>query len=132
MGSGQIVRAHYHRGAEVSKLRRQRHVTITDTAAVWLSRIVKKTGPIVTPENFRKRFDSWRTAAGIKHWPNNALRHTFAASTFRRSRMKSARLTKWVTPRQSAPELQGTLTDASAAKYWGLRPEADAKRKIVP
>jgi integrase len=120
-------------GAEVAKLRRQRHVTITDTAAVWLSPIVKKSGPIVDPENFRKRFDDWRTAAGIKRWPNNALRHTFGSihlATFKDEVRTAHEMGN--SPSMTHRHYKALLTEASAARYWGLRREADARKKIVP
>ena len=107
-------------GADVAKLRRQRHVTITDTAALWLAGIVKKSGPVVDPENFRKRFDQWRKASGLRRWPNNALRRRCSAAfTLRRSRMKSAPLTRWATRRDMVHRhYKALLTEAAAAKYW--------------
>jgi len=120
-------------GADVAKLRRQRHVTITDTAAVWLARIAKKRGPIVDPENFRKRFDEWRTAAGIKRWPNNALRHTFGSihlATFKdevRTAHEMGNSADMVHRHYKA-----LVTETGASRYWGLRREADARKKIVP
>jgi len=120
-------------GAEVAKLRRQRHVTITDTAAGWLSGIVKTTGPIVDPENLRKRFDAWRRAAEVRRWPNNALRHTFGSihlATFKDEVRTAYEMGN--SPDMVHRHYKALVTEASAAKYWGLRPETATHRKIVP
>jgi integrase len=120
-------------GAEVAKVRRQRHVTINDTAAVWLSPIVKRTGPVVDVWGFQKRFNEWRIAAGIRRWPNNALRHTFGSihlATFKDAVRTAHEMGN--SPDMVHRHYKALTTEASASRYWGLRPEADARKKIVP
>jgi integrase len=119
-------------GADVAKLRRQRHVTITDTAALWLAGIVKKSGPVVDPENFRKRFDQWRKASGLRRWPNNALRHTFGSihlATFKDEVRTAHEMGN--SPDMVHRHYKALVTETGAAKYWSLRPGADVAEKIV-
>jgi len=120
-------------GADVAKLRRQRHVMITDAAALWLAVIVKKTGPVVDPENFRKRFDRWRKASGIRRWPNNALRHTFGSihlATFKDEVRTAHEMGN--SPVMVHRHYKALVTAAGAVKYWSLRPATDVAEKIVP
>lgn len=120
-------------GAEVAKLRRQRHVTITDTAARWLPGIVKTTGPIVAPENLRKRFDAWRRVAGIRSWPNNAFRHMFGSihlATFKDEVRTAYEMGN--SPDMVHRHYKALVSEAGAETYWGLRPETGTHRKILP
>jgi integrase len=118
-------------GADVAKLRRQRHVTINDTAAAWLAGIVKKTGPVVDPVDFRKRFDAWRKKAGIRRWPDNGLRHTFGSIHLAtgKDEVRTAH-EMGNSPSMVHRHYKSLLTEAEAARYWSLRPTTGTK--IVP
>ena len=61
-----------------AKSARRRFVKIRPNLARWLSPYATRRGN-VTPENYEKSLAHARAAAGIKHWPNNALRHGFAS-----------------------------------------------------
>jgi hypothetical protein len=54
-------------------------VPINPTAKAWLSLCDRDVGPLVDMTNFQDRFDAWRNATGIKDWPANALRRSFAS-----------------------------------------------------
>jgi len=87
----------------------------------------------VTPANCRKMLEATRTAAGIKHWPGNALRHSFAS--YHLAHFNDA----------AALALELGHTDAGlvfqhyreivkpkeAEKYWNLGPTADASASKV-
>jgi len=64
--------------AQKSKTARRRFVKIQRNLREWLLPFRKHKG-IVTPDNFPKRLDAARDAAGIDDWPDNALRHSFAS-----------------------------------------------------
>jgi integrase len=64
--------------AQKRKTARRRFVKIQPNLREWLLPLRKHKGS-VTPDNFPKRLDAAREAAGIKEWPDNALRHSFAA-----------------------------------------------------
>ena len=61
-----------------AKSARRRFVKIRENLAKWLAPYAAHRGA-VTPNNCRKMLEATRVAAGIKHWPNNALRHSFAS-----------------------------------------------------
>jgi integrase len=61
-----------------AKSARRRFVKIRPNLATWLVPYAAHRGP-VTPANCRKMLEATRAAAGIKHWPSNALRHSFAS-----------------------------------------------------
>jgi integrase len=64
--------------AEKAKTARRRFVRMQPNLREWLLPVRKRKGALVC-DNFRKRFDETRTAAGIAEWPDNALRHSFAS-----------------------------------------------------
>ncbi len=64
--------------AQKSKTARRRFVKIQPNLREWLLPLRKHKGS-VTPDNFPKRLDAAREAAGIDDWPDNALRHSFAS-----------------------------------------------------
>ena len=61
-----------------AKSARRRFVKIRPNLATWLAPYAARRGA-VTPANCRKLLEATRAAAGIKHWPSNALRHSFAS-----------------------------------------------------
>ena len=63
-----------------AKSARRRFVKIRPNLAAWLRLTphAKRRGAL-TPGNCRKMLEATRGAAKIHHWPNNALRHSFAS-----------------------------------------------------
>jgi integrase len=117
-----------------SKSARRRFVKIRPNLATWLAPYAAHRGP-VTPCNCRKMLEATRAAAGIKYWPNNALRHSFAS--YHLAHFKDA----------AALALELGHTDAGlvfqhyreivkpkdAERYWNLVPSvaASSSSKIV-
>ena len=64
--------------AEKSKTAKRRLVKILPNLKMWLTPIAKIQGPVVGP-NLRWSLVEIREAAGLKHWPSNALRHSYAS-----------------------------------------------------
>ncbi len=64
--------------AKKAKAARRRFVKIQPNLREWLLPLRKHSGK-VTPDDFRYLFLAARKAAGIKKWPSNALRHSFAS-----------------------------------------------------
>ena len=63
-----------------AKSARRRFVKIRPNLAAWLRLTPHATHRgAVTPGNCRKMLEATRVAAKIHHWPNNALRHSFAS-----------------------------------------------------
>jgi integrase len=118
--------------ATKAKSARRRFVKIRPNLATWLAPHIAHRGA-VTPANCRKMLEATRTAAGIKHWPSNALRHSFAS--YHLAHFNDA----------AALALELGHTDAGlvfqhyreivkpkeAEKYWNLVPTGDASSSKV-
>ena len=118
--------------AAKSKTARRRFVRIQPNLMEWMAPVRKHSGK-VTPENFARQFKALRQAAGITHWPANALRHSFAS--YHLAHFKDA----------AALALEMGHTDSGmifahyrqlvrpkdAARYWSLKPLPRTDRKIV-
>jgi len=117
-----------------AKSARRRFVKIHPNLAAWLTltpHAARRGG--VTPGNCRKMIEATRVAAKIHHWPNNALRHSFAS--YHLAHFNDA----------AALALQLGHTDAGlvfqhyrqvvkpkdAEKYWNIIPDAGASSKVV-
>ena len=109
--------------ATKAKSARRRFVKVRPNLATWLAQYAVRRGA-VTPGNCRKMLEATRAAAGIKHWPSNALRHSFAS--YHLAHFKDA----------AALALELGHTDAGlvfqhyreivkpkeAARYWQIKP----------
>jgi integrase len=106
-----------------SKTASRRFVQIEPNLAAWLESYIGRTG-MVCPRNLRKLLEVDRRAAGLKTWPSNALRHSFA----------SYHLAHFRDAAKLALELGHTSQDLifrhyrelvkpnEAAKYWSIQP----------
>jgi integrase len=106
-----------------SKTASRRFVQIQDNLAACLEPYLDRTGN-VCPQNLRKLLEADRTAAALKGWQSNALRHSFA----------SYHLAHFKDAAKLALELGHTKQDLlfrhyrelvkpdQAAKYWNIRP----------
>jgi integrase len=74
-----IAHGHIRIGAEVSKVRSQRYITIAPNLAAWLKAYPGK-GPLLTMARkaFRQARQSIMAKAGITRWPPDVMRHSFA------------------------------------------------------
>jgi site-specific recombinase XerD len=69
---------------DIAKKHRCRYVDIPDNAVMWLRHFgLKAIGPI-RAKNHRKLVELSRDQAGVKKWPKNAMRHSFASYHFER------------------------------------------------
>jgi integrase len=118
--------------AKKAKSARRRFVRIQPSLWKWLQPYAQLSGN-VTPPNYRELLDDAREAAGIDEWPQNALRHSFA----------SYHLANFNDAAALALELGHTnanlvfqhyrqiVRPKEAARYWQIKPLADAGAKIV-
>jgi integrase len=67
-------------GATKTKTARRRLVQISENLSAWLAPHPRENGPVRPPfVTYRRKFVSAREASGIKEWPDNAMRHSFAS-----------------------------------------------------
>jgi integrase len=121
-------------GPKVAKKRRQRIIPLNDAALAWLTPYAKRSGPVVDPQNQRKRFDAWRAAAGIKAWPDNALRLSFGSYHLAAygDEIKTAMLMGHRNADILHQHYKALVTKAEAERFWALRPATDGAAKIAP
>jgi integrase len=75
-----LERQHIEVKAAKAKTAQRRLVTVTDNLVAWLKPHRKLAGPVrPSIDIYRRRFPAAVQAAGINHWPHNALRHSFAS-----------------------------------------------------
>lgn len=119
--------------AEKSKSKvANRFITIQPNLREWLLPNRKLQGKVTPTSCFRELFEQARAAAGIKQWPDNALRHSFA----------SYHVAKFRDAKGLALEMGHTdsgmlfnhyrqlVRPKDAERYWNIRPTTTAK--IVP
>ena len=117
-------------GADIAKTRSRRVIPINDTLAAWLALCLKSSGPFVSRKSIRRRFPQLKHAAGIEHWPNNALRHSYA----------SYHLAAFENPIQTAHYMghvggtemlhshyKGLVSRTEAERFWALRPSSSIR-----
>jgi integrase len=109
--------------AAKSKTARRRLVTIQPNLKMWLEPLARMAG-FVTPPNPRVKLDLSRKRAGIKRWPANGLRHSFAS--YHLAHFKDAPATALQLGHSTTAMLFGhyreVVTPESASRYWLLLP----------
>jgi integrase len=74
-----------------------------------------------------------RKAAGIKQWPKNALRHSYAS--YHLAQFQNAAVTALELGHTNASitfkHYRELVLPAEAARYWKLKPSASASEKVV-
>jgi integrase len=118
--------------AQNSKTATRRFVTMQPNLREWLIPVRKHNGN-VTPSNcFRQSFEQAREAAGIKEWPDNALRHSFAS--YHLAHFKNAASTALELghhdSRITFAHYRELVKPKDAERYWNIRP-AKTEKKIA-
>jgi integrase len=101
----------------------RRFVSLRSNVLEWLAPYRDSHGPVCPPSLY-KRLVADRMAAGIKKWPVNAARHSFA----------SYHLAHFRDPRELALEMGHTRSEVTFRHYRELVKPAEAERfwRIVP
>ena len=109
--------------AAKSKTASRRLVTVLPNLKAWLGTLARKAGPILPP-NPRVKTEAARKRAGIKRWPQNALRHSYAS--YHLAKFQDAPALALQLGHTTTGTLFGhyrevvTLTDAEL--FWGIYP----------
>ena len=134
------------KGKTSKKRGSNRYVTINETAALWLSRCTRSTGPIIgnSPGAFRKAWETVRRDCGYKigpepaggwgkavEWPQDVLRHCYASYwlAIHKNRAELAEL-MGNTPDVIRQHYRRAIPEAEAKKFWALSPEP-VRGKVV-
>lgn len=116
--------------AAKSKTAKRRHAPISENLAVWIQPLAQQTGP-VAPSGLRKRLDAAKARAGLKKWPQNALRHSFGS--YRLAQCHDAArvsLEMGNSPPMVFAHYRELVKPKDAERYWKIMPD-DAGEKVV-
>jgi integrase len=117
--------------AAKAKSASERFVKIERNLLEWLQGFAQPRGS-VTPINYRELLDAARYAAGIVHWPKNALRHSFASyhlAHFNDAAALSLQLGH-TSPHLVFKHYRQVVRPKEATRYWHITP-APARGKIA-
>src|SRR5262245_12663719 len=111
--------------AEKSKSKfANRFITMQPNLREWLVLLRKLKGSVTPLENFRQLFGGVRAAAGITEWPDNALRHSFAA--YHLVHFKDAKALALEMGHTDSGMLfnhyRALVRPKEAERYWNIRP----------
>ena len=108
--------------ASKAKTARRRLIPISSNLAKWLKPHGKRKGPVV-PVGLRKRFDAVRERAGLKEWPQNAMRHSYAS--YRLAECQDAArvsLEMGNSPQMIFAHYRELVKPKEAALFWKIEP----------
>jgi integrase len=111
----------------------ERHVDMLPNLREWLLPLRKHSGKI-TPENFRKHFDSARNAAGIVPWPDNAVRHSFGSyhlKHFGNDALTRLQMGHWRDSTVLFGHYRRAVTRRNAERYWKIVPAVKAENLVA-
>jgi integrase len=127
-----LARGHIEVKAAKAKSARRRIVPIQPNLAEWLRPHGEMTGSVV-PEYARGKLARVRKAAGLRRWPRNGLRHSFAsyrlAATHDAPRVASE--LGHTTPQLLYSCYRELVLPAEADAYWEIGPAAEAVNVVA-
>jgi len=119
--------------AKKSKSARRRIIEMQPNLCEWLRPCVEMTGAVV-PANWRKKLDAVRKFAGLKGWPKNGLRHSFAS--YRLAATHNAPLVAAELGHTSPQMLYSTYRELvmpeEVQRYWNIVPKKGEAENVVP
>ena len=114
-----------------AKSARRRYVKIKANLAEWLRPYAQPRG-VVTPVGVRRLFDQAREAAGISHWPHNALRHGYGSYHLARFEDAAAlALEMGNSPEMVFKHYRELVRPKQADRYWNIMPAVEAKNLVT-
>lgn len=112
----------------------RRLVTISKNLQAWLQAYAGKTGRIVTPWE-RKHRVAAMAAAGVKTWPMDVLRHSFASYHLRHHGNDlnlTAQELGHTTTKMLFQHYREAVKPNAARAWWALLPEKSKGAKVIP
>ena len=114
--------------ADRTKSARNRWVKISPNLIEWLLPHQQRAGAVApTGDKYNYMLRRARAAAGIKKWPHDALRHTFASMHFANFKniADTASELGHTNVKTLLDHYRERVKPAEAAKYWGIKPDAN-------
>lgn len=130
-----LVRGFVQVAAEHAKGARRRLAEMPANLKSWLLPYAGHTGPLWPRSHmeFYRDLDTARTAAGIKKWPSNALRHSYASYhlAFHQNAAALALQMGHTSQTMIFSNYREVVTPEEAERYWNIRPKVVADN-VVP
>jgi len=124
-------RGHIEVTSSKAKSARRRIIEMQPNLREWLRPYAGMTGAVV-PVNARKKLDAIRNAAGLRRWPKNGLRHSFAsyrlAATHDAPRVASE--LGHTSPHMLHSTYRELVLPEEAQRYWQITPATGADNVI--
>ncbi len=123
---------HIEVAATKAKTARRRLVPISSNLAKWLNPLAKPKGSLA-PVGLRKRFDAVKEKAGLKEWPPNAMRHSYAS--YRLAECQDAArvsLEMGNSPQMIFAHYRELVKPKDAALFWKIVPAPKVARQQQP
>ncbi len=117
--------------AKKAKTARHRFVRMQPNLREWLLPVRKHSGAVLC-DNFRRRFDETRVAAGIAEWPDNALRHSFASYHLAHFRDAAALALEMGHANSGMifEHYRELVRPKDAERFWSIRPAASGSKVV--
>jgi integrase len=115
---------------EKSKNHRRKLIEVPENLQAWLAPFADLSGP-VTPYDPERVMQRAKKAAGIIHWPQNALRHSFCSYAV------ALRGFEWTADQadhsvKMLKEHYWEVVDKeTAARYWAIRPSEQIPKVVI-
>jgi integrase len=127
-----LSRGHVEIKGAKAKSARRRIIPMQPNLVAWLRPYCNMTGRVV-PEGYRSSLDQVRKAAGLAHWPNNGLRHSYAS--YRLAAIHDAPRVASELGHTSPQMLYSTYRELvlpeEAEHYWQLVPDVKAANVVA-
>ena len=118
--------------ASAAKTRKKRFAEISENLIAWLRPYVGRRGP-VAPPNLQKLRRKTMEAAGIKSWPQDVLRHSFASAhyAYHKNPAHTALLLGHRDQSMLLTHYRDLMKPSDARNYWHIRPEVSEENVIA-
>jgi len=119
---------------EDTKTRTMRNVELSDNLRLWLTNYRGSGNVAPSPARYRDQREAVMKKCGLKEWPVDVARHTFATmhyNAYQNAAATMAQLGHFSNPQMFLRHYKGVpVTAADAAAFWKIKP-AKAGEKVV-
>jgi integrase len=118
--------------ASAAKTRRKRFAEVSDNLMEWLRPYVGRVGRVAPPNLKKLRRDTMKDA-GIDHWPQEGLRHSFASAHYAayKNPAHTALLLGHRDQNMLLTHYRDLMKPTDAKRYWTLVPKSAGEGNVI-
>jgi integrase len=112
----------------------ERWIDMSDNLLAWLQPHQKVRGPVFPRiDVYYELLKRARISAGIKHWPHDALRHSFGTYHYGAHQNAALTMTQMghTNPKTFFKHYRRKMKKKDALPYWKIEPQRDGSRKVI-